>query len=53
MSEDVAIARRLEALREEVGGVSRREREAQEEYRRAREELEGLRAGDGVVNGVH
>lgn len=42
ISEDVAIQRRLEALREEVGSVSRREREAQEEYRRAKDELDGL-----------
>lgn len=51
ISEDVAISRRLEALREEVGFVSRREREAQEEYRKAREELSALR-GEGV-NGYH
>lgn len=47
ISEDVAIHRRLEALREEVSQVSRREREAQEEYRRARDELNALRA-DGT-----
>lgn len=49
VSEDVAIDRRLEALREEVGFVSRREREAQEEFRKARDELDALRAGG--VNG--
>ena len=49
ISEDVAIDRRLGALREEVGFVSRREREAQEEFRKARDELDALRAGS--VNG--
>ncbi|KHN98188.1 pre-mRNA splicing factor CEF1 [Metarhizium album ARSEF 1941] len=43
ISEDVAIDRRLEALREEVAYVTRREREAQEEYRKARDELSALR----------
>ncbi|KAL6698088.1 pre-mRNA splicing factor component domain-containing protein [Trichoderma pleuroticola] len=51
ISEDVAINRRLESLRDEVNFISRREREAQEEYRKAKEELEALRAGD--VNGYH
>jgi len=50
VSEEVTIARRLEALREEVGFVSRREREAQEEYRRLKDELDGLAA---VTNGVY
>ncbi|KOS18385.1 Pre-mRNA-splicing factor cef-1 [Escovopsis weberi] len=49
ISEDVAIQRRLGALRDEVHFVSRREREAQEEYRRATEELESLRR----MNGYH
>ncbi|KAH7017556.1 pre-mRNA splicing factor component-domain-containing protein [Ilyonectria destructans] len=51
ISEDVAIGRRLAALREEVGFVNRREREAQEEYRKAKEELDALMAGG--VNGFH
>ncbi|CEJ84427.1 Putative Pre-mRNA-splicing factor cef-1 [[Torrubiella] hemipterigena] len=51
ISEESAIERRLGALREEVAYVSRREREAQENYRRAKEELEALTAGG--VNGVH
>ncbi|KAL7937894.1 pre-mRNA splicing factor component domain-containing protein [Trichoderma chlorosporum] len=51
ISEDVAINRRLESLRDEVNFISRREREAQEEYSKAKEELEALRAGD--VNGYH
>lgn len=50
-SEQAAVARRLAALREEVGFVSRREREAQELYRRSREELEGL--GGSGTNGYH
>lgn len=48
ISEDVAINRRLEALRGEVSYVSRREREAQEEYRKAKLELDSL-----VANGVN
>lgn len=44
-SEEVAIARRLAALRDEVAYISRREREAQELYRANREELAGLEAG--------
>ncbi|KID96824.1 pre-mRNA splicing factor CEF1, partial [Metarhizium majus ARSEF 297] len=51
ISEDVAIDRRLEALREEVMYVTKREREAQEEYRKARDELSALREDGG--NGYH
>lgn len=51
ISEDVAVNRRLGALREEVSLVSRREREAQDEYRKARDELDALRAGQ--PNGYH
>ena len=51
ISEDVAIERRLSALRKEVGGVTRRERETQDEYRKVRAELEGLRS-EGM-NGHH
>lgn len=51
VSERVAIDRRLGALRDEVSLVTRREREAQDEYRKAREELEELRSGR--VNGYH
>lgn len=50
VSEEVTISRRLETLAEEVSFVSRREREAQEEYRRLRDELAGLTAG---TNGVY
>ena len=48
VSEQAAIQRRLAALRAEVAFVSTREREAQEMYRRVREELEGLSVGVGV-----
>ncbi len=51
ISEDVGINRRLEALREEVSYVSRREREAQDDYRNAKEELDTLMASG--VNGYH
>ena len=40
VGEEAGIAERLERLREEMGFVSRREREAQEEFRGRREELE-------------
>ncbi|KAH7145772.1 pre-mRNA splicing factor component-domain-containing protein [Dactylonectria estremocensis] len=51
ISEDVVIERRLTALRDEVSFVNRRERQAQEAYRTAKEELDALLA-DGV-NGFH
>ncbi|KAI1823615.1 pre-mRNA splicing factor component-domain-containing protein [Xylaria intraflava] len=50
ISEEITIRSRLEALREEVNYVSRREREAQEAYRRAKEELDGFADG---TNGYH
>ncbi|KAI3401308.1 hypothetical protein diail_11391 [Diaporthe ilicicola] len=50
-SEEAAVRNRLAALREEVGFVSKREREAQEVYRRNQEELSALRAGG--ANGYH
>jgi pre-mRNA-splicing factor CDC5/CEF1 len=50
-SEEAAIKRRLEALREEVGFVSRREREAQELYRKTRDELADLTGSE--TNGYH
>jgi pre-mRNA-splicing factor CDC5/CEF1 len=49
-SEQSAIGRRLESLRDEVSFVSRREREAQELYRTRKDELDSLRE---PVNGVH
>lgn len=50
ISEEAAIPRRLDGLREEVGFVSRREREAQELYRARKDELAQL---NEPVNGVH
>ncbi|KAI1101086.1 pre-mRNA splicing factor component-domain-containing protein [Jackrogersella minutella] len=50
VSEEIACRSRLEALTEEVGYVSRREREAQEAYRQTKEELDALTDG---VNGYH
>ncbi|KAJ2968573.1 hypothetical protein NUW58_g10193 [Xylaria curta] len=50
ISEEITIRSRLEALREEVNYVSRREREAQEAYRRTKEELDSFVGG---VNGYH
>jgi len=50
VSEEIAVKSRLEALREEVNYVSRREREAQEAYSRTKEELDMLTDG---VNGYH
>ncbi|KAK8090864.1 Pre-mRNA-splicing factor [Apiospora phragmitis] len=52
ISEEIAIRSRLEALREEVAYVSRREREAQEQYREAKEELDAIGGVHGV-NGYH
>lgn len=49
-SEQSAVGRRLDSLREEVSFVSKRERETQELYRTRRDELEGLQE---PVNGVH
>jgi pre-mRNA-splicing factor CDC5/CEF1 len=54
ISEEAAVSRRLEKLREDVAFVMRREREAQEQYRTRKEELDELVAGTGgMVNGWH
>jgi pre-mRNA-splicing factor CDC5/CEF1 len=54
IGEEGALARRLETLRDEVNFVSRREREAQEDYRAARDELRELEANRAVeVNGIN
>lgn len=45
VAEDVAIRSRLDALREQVAVVARREREAQEIYRMRRDELAELSNG--------
>jgi pre-mRNA-splicing factor CDC5/CEF1 len=50
IAEEGAISSRLEGLREEVGFISRREREAQELYRQRKEELDSLMA---ETNGYH
>lgn len=50
IAEEAAIPRRLDALREEVAFVSRREREAQEAYRSLKGELDMLDEG---MNGYH
>ncbi|MCJ1401969.1 Pre-mRNA-splicing factor cef1 [Xylographa trunciseda] len=47
IAEEAAVGRRLEGLREEVTFVLRREREAQDEFRARKEELEGLVGGMG------
>lgn len=47
VAEDAGLQSRLEKARNEVGAVTRREREAQEEYRAVRDELDALRV-DGV-----
>ncbi|OAR01463.1 hypothetical protein LLEC1_07746, partial [Akanthomyces lecanii] len=52
ISEDVAVNRRLESLREALAFAKRREREAQDNYRKAKDELDTLRTGRGV-NGYH
>ncbi|KAI9851848.1 MAG: Pre-mRNA-splicing factor cef1 [Thelocarpon superellum] len=48
VAEEAAIPRRLEALRDEVAFIARREREAQDLYRARKEELSDL-----GVNGYH
>ncbi|EXJ94450.1 pre-mRNA-splicing factor cef1 [Capronia coronata CBS 617.96] len=54
ITEDGALARKLERLRDEVHLVSRREREAQEEYRNVKEELRELEAKIAArVNGLN
>ncbi|KAH8434822.1 putative cell division control protein (Cdc5) [Aspergillus melleus] len=54
ISEDSALAHRLERLRDEVSFTMRREREAQEVYRTRKDELDELVAGTGgMVNGWH
>jgi pre-mRNA-splicing factor CDC5/CEF1 len=53
ISEETAVPRRLESLREAVSFVMRREREAQELYRSRKEELDELVAGTAAVNGWH
>lgn len=50
-SEEMAVRNRLAALREEVGFISKREREAQELYRRNKEELNALT--EEATNGYH
>ncbi|KAH7054655.1 pre-mRNA splicing factor component-domain-containing protein [Macrophomina phaseolina] len=50
IAEEAAIPRRLDALRDEVAFVSRREREAQEAYRSLKQELDMLEEG---MNGYH
>jgi pre-mRNA-splicing factor CDC5/CEF1 len=51
--EEVALSERLERLREGVSLVSKREREAQEEFRKAKEELRELEECVSTVNGFH
>lgn len=53
ISEEAAVSRRLERLRDEVSFVMRREREAQELYKSRKDELDDLVAGTATVNGWH
>lgn len=53
ISEEAAVPRRLERLREAVSFVMRREREAQELYKSRKEELDELVAGTATINGWH
>ena len=54
ISEESALPRRLEKLRDDVTFVMRREREAQEVYRVRQDELDELVTGvGGMVNGWH
>ncbi|KEF52897.1 pre-mRNA-splicing factor cef1 [Exophiala aquamarina CBS 119918] len=49
--EEGGLLRRLEGLRDEVNFISRRERQAQEDYRLARDELKSLEVAVNGVNG--
>ncbi|KAJ6141623.1 hypothetical protein N7470_010013 [Penicillium chermesinum] len=53
ISEEAALSRRLEKLRDDVSSVLRREREAQEQYKVRKDELDELVAGTAAVNGWH
>ncbi|KAJ5101553.1 hypothetical protein NUU61_003775 [Penicillium alfredii] len=53
ISEESAVSRRLEKLRDDVSFVMRRERESQEVYKSRKEELDELIAGTATVNGWH
>jgi pre-mRNA-splicing factor CDC5/CEF1 len=54
ISEEGALVRRLERLRDEVGFVARREREAQEDFRAVRDEWRTLEERSaGGINGVN
>ncbi|KAF3767430.1 hypothetical protein M406DRAFT_254736 [Cryphonectria parasitica EP155] len=50
-SEEIAVRNRLASLHEEVGFISKREREAQELYRQNKEELDALTTA--ATNGHH
>ena len=51
--EELALSERLERLREGVSLVSKREREAQDAFRAAKEELRDLEENVAKVNGFH
>jgi len=53
IAEEAALPRRLQDLQEEVAFVKKREKEAQDLYRARMGELDGLRNGNGSVNGIH
>ncbi|KIW64050.1 hypothetical protein PV04_09010 [Phialophora macrospora] len=53
ISEEGALARRLERLRDEVNFVMRREREAQEDYRAVRDEARALGERANGINGTN
>ncbi|EPS31968.1 hypothetical protein PDE_06927 [Penicillium oxalicum 114-2] len=53
ISEEAAVTRRLERLREAVSFIMRREREAQELYKSRKDELDELIAGTATINGWH
>lgn len=53
ISEEAAVSRRLERLREQVSFMMRREREAQELYKSRKDELDELVAGTATINGWH
>lgn len=53
IAEQAALPRRLESLQQEAAFVKKREKEAQDLYRARAAELDEMRNGNGIVNGVH
>ncbi|MCJ1275676.1 Pre-mRNA-splicing factor cef1 [Puttea exsequens] len=53
VAEEAALPRRLKSIEEEVRYAKKRENGAQDLYRQKMQELDALRNGNGVVDGLH